>query len=414
MIFVGATAFTKADEIGGYMRHVRGYQVDGKICGQDGKFGAGLDYKYAVGVIMGPPTKPVLQKLCVKNCPKKTGEQMVARVENLETKKTEEIVATSYYKSNGNPKYTAYCVPYVNVTAATSSASAVLDSNFTDSATDYFQEMLYDVNDGMGAIWASLGFAVLFSFVFLIFVKLFAGITIFIAIFTGLFALAVVGYFFYFLSTCTIVDKATFDSCGDFTKYQIGTFQFGYIITWLLFAVLLCIVIFMRNRILLAVKLMKQAVSAINDMKMMLVTPIFMLLPIICVLVWWLYVCVAMASAGALTVTSNTTVHSVDTSKTIPTYTSYNTPVKSVTWDQTMYGLFFYHIFGLLWTMAFFIAAMNFTLSSATSQWYFAETNNGVTDLGTPVFTGVQRAFGIHGGTYFIIIIIIIIIAFIV
>jgi len=123
------------------------------------------------------------------------------------------------------------------------------------------------------------------------------------------------------------------------------------------------------------------------------------LLPIICVLVWWLYVCVAMASAGALTVTSNTTVHSVDTSKTIPTYTSYNTPVKSVTWDQTMYGLFFYHIFGLLWTMAFFIAAMNFTLSSATSQWYFAETNNGVTDLGTPVFTGVQRAFGIHGGT---------------
>ena len=52
----------------------------------------------------------------------------------------------------------------------------------------------------------------------------------------------------------------------------------------------------MRDRILLAIKLMKQAVSAINAMKMMLVTPLLMLLPLIVVLVWWLYVCVAMAS----------------------------------------------------------------------------------------------------------------------
>jgi hypothetical protein len=61
--------------------------------------------------------------------------------------------------------------------------------------------------------------------------------------------------------------------------------------------------------------------------------------------------------------------------------------------------LFYYHIFGLLWTLAFFIAAMNFMLSSATSQWYFAENVNGVLQLGTPVLTGITRAFGIHGGT---------------
>ena len=61
--------------------------------------------------------------------------------------------------------------------------------------------------------------------------------------------------------------------------------------------------------------------------------------------------------------------------------------------------LFYYHIFGLLWTTAFFMVAMNFILSSATSQWYFAETTNGVQDLGTPVLTGAKRAFGIHGGT---------------
>ena len=61
--------------------------------------------------------------------------------------------------------------------------------------------------------------------------------------------------------------------------------------------------------------------------------------------------------------------------------------------------LFYYHIFGLLWTAAFFMAALNFILSSATSQWYFAETVNGEKDLNFPVVTGVKRAFGIHGGT---------------
>ena len=61
--------------------------------------------------------------------------------------------------------------------------------------------------------------------------------------------------------------------------------------------------------------------------------------------------------------------------------------------------MFYYHIFGLLWTAAFFMAALNFILSSATSQWYFAETVNGEKDLNFPVVTGVKRAFGIHGGT---------------
>ena len=64
--------------------------------------------------------------------------------------------------------------------------------------------------------------------------------------------------------------------------------------------------------------------------------------------------------------------------------------------------MWFYHLFGLLWTAAFVLAAMNFTLSSAASQWYFTEggeDGNAQADLGTPVMTGLKRAFGVHGGT---------------
>jgi hypothetical protein len=406
MIVVGSLAFTKADAIGGYMRHVKGSQMDGMICGQDGEFGAGLEYKYSMQMATGLSTSTItdpsnagINSLCVKTCPLKIGEEVIGNLQTLDGK-TVAIKTAALFKCSGNPTFTSYCTPYVNLTATASTASAVLsNNNVTSSASDYVREMMYDVNDAMGAIWGSLGFAVLFSFVFLLFVKIFAGITIFIAIFTGLAALLVTGYFFFFLSTCTLLDQNTFESCGTFSDYQLGTFQFGYIAAWSLFVILLCIVVFMRHRILLAIKLMKQAVSAINAMKMMLVTPLLMLLPLIVVLVWWLYVCVAMASAGDLMVTKNVTVQSFDRSQTMPKVSTFNVPVSSVVWSDTMYGLFYYHIFGLLWTLAFFIAAMNFMLSSATSQWYFAENVNGVLQLGTPVLTGITRAFGIHGGT---------------
>ena len=406
MLVVGVTAFNKAGTIGGVNRHVNGYQMDGKICGQiETNFGAGIDYKYRYQMVTGisassiaDPTQLGVGGICVKTCPTKMGEIVEARLENKKTGEMETITTRAIYPTSGNPTYTWYCTPTIN-TSAVSSATSMLSSNATNAAKDYFQEMLYDVNDAMGAIWASFGFSILFSFLFLLFVKLLGGVVIFVAITCGLTALFVTGYFFYFLSTCTILDQATFASCGTFGEYEVMTYQLGCGLTWGLFVVLLLVVIFMRARILLAIRLMKQAVNAINAMKTMLLTPILMMLPLIFVLLWWLSVCVAMAAAGDLNVTGNTTVQSVVIDGVKSTYTNVDVPLKTVVWDQQMYGLFFYHIFGLLWTSAFFLAAMNFILSSATSQWYFAETVNGELNLGTPVLTGIQRAFGVHGGT---------------
>merc|ERR1712166_1670877 len=230
--------------------------------------------------------------------------------------------------------------------SAAASASSFISSNITETSSAFFQEMLYDVNDAMGAIWASFAFSILFSFLFLFFIKMFAGVAIFVAITCGLTALFVTGYFFYFLSTCTILDQATFASCGTLGEYQIMTYQLGCGLAWGLFVVLLLVVVFMRDRILLAIKLMTQAVNAINDMKLMLLTPILMLLPLIAVLLWWLYVCVAMAAAGDLNVTGNTTVTSG--SLLAGDLITIDVPLRTVVWDDTMHYLFYYHIFGYI------------------------------------------------------------------
>ena len=59
-----------------------------------------------------------------------------------------------------------------------------------------------------------------------------------------------------------------------------------------------------------------------------------MLLPLIAVLLWWLYVCVAMAAAGDLNVTGNTTVTSG--SLLAGDLITIDVPLRTVVWDDTM------------------------------------------------------------------------------
>jgi len=182
-------------------------------------------------------------------------------------------------------------------------------------------------------------------------------------------------------------------------------------ICWGLLVLFLMMVFCMRKRILLAIKLIKQATVAIRDMKAMLLVPLGKMALVAVVIVWWMFVMTALGSAGSLESTGNATFavnpHLCKFGETNICSAGDFTiccdrdsgPTFAVKWNDTMYGLFFYHFFGLLWTAAFILAAMNFTLSSATAEWYFAESENGELKLDSPIKTGLRRAYGKHGGT---------------
>lgn len=300
-------------------------------------------------------------------------------------------------------EYTTRCLP--NVTAYS-----------PESATSYATETLVDLSEASGALGAALGFSLVYSSLFLVLMYYCAGCTVWLAIILAMVALAIAGYFFFFLATCTKADQETMSSCGKFSQYSINTFWFGAALNWGLLVIFAIMVLFLRKRILLAIKLIKQATVAIKDMPHMLVLPLAKIVLITCVVIWWVAVTTALGSAGTLKTESDNatfTTNPHECALTEFSYCSYlTTPlgsnqccdfvsgvVKSVDWNQTLWGMFFYHLFGLLWTCAFLLAAMNFTLSSATCQWYFAVADNDKSDLGTPVLTGVKRAFGVHGGT---------------
>ena len=411
MLAIGVVAMQEAAAIGGSTRVVNGYQSDGKICGQDGKFGAGVDYKY---LYTYPSMEDFVKKmecnkgaipwkeftslkfdktLCVKACPTAMGMNVSGQLMNNNGANV--AVSMPSWVKMTQSNYHSRCYP---------DAHAMLNASSTGQMSlEFAHETFVDLMDAGGAIGAAFGFSLLYSSLFLTLMYYFAGLTVLLAIIFGCVAFGVSGYFFYFLATCTNseADKKIFSSCGSFEEGStfITTFWIGAALCWGILVLFMMMVFCMRKRIYLAIKLVKQATVAIRDMKAMLLVPLVKMALVAVVIVWWMFVTTALGSAGTLEAGQNATFatnpHTCSLSEiadfkfcSAGDYTICcdmdSGPTKSVKWNDTMYGLFFYHFFGLLWTAAFILAAMNFTLSSATCEWYFAESENGELKLHRP------------------------------
>ena len=423
MLVLGVFALRESSSIGGYERMVNGAQADGKICGQDGAFGAGKEYKYLFTYPSTEAFTNAVKKergnipwsafaslptssICVKECPTKRGAVVSGRLEN-NAGETVDVEMPSWIDTISS-EYHSRCIPDAIAMANATSTGA--------KALHYGRETFIDLTEAGSAIAAAFGFSLLYSSIFLVLMYYFAGVTVLLAIVFGMAALAVSGYFFYFLATCTSKDQDVFSSCGDYDEGSTfkTTFWIGAGMCWGLLVIFTIMVFFMRKRILLAIKLVKQATVAIRDMKQMLLLPLAKIALVAIVIVWWMFVTTALGSAGSIQETGNATFPTQMDDCTAQQIAELKFcsggdsakccefeqgPTKEVKWNETMYGLFFYHFFGLLWTAAFILAAMNFTLSSATATWYFAESENGELNLDSPVKTGLCRAFGKHGGT---------------
>ena len=426
MLAIGVVAMQEAASIGGYTRVVNGYQADGKICGQSGDYGAGTEYKY---LYTYPSMEQFQQKmvsnngnipwkeftslkfdqtLCVKACPTAMGMNVSGRLENNNGDNV--AVSMPSWVKMTQSEYHSRCYPDVH--------SMVNASSTGQMGLEFAHETFIDLTDAGGAIAAAFGFSLLYSSLFLILMYYFAGLTVLLAIVFGCVAFGVSGYFFYFLATCTgsEADKQIFSSCGSFEEGStfITTFWIGAALCWGLLLLFMMMVFCMRKRILLAIRLVKQATVAIRDMKAMLLVPLGKMALVAVVIVWWMFVTTALGSAGTLESNGNVTFATNPHTCSLSEQASFkfcsagdytmccdtdSGPTMTVKWNDTMYGLFFYHFFGLLWTLAFILAAMNFTLSSATCEWYFAESENGELKLDSPIKTGLRRAYGKHGGT---------------
>jgi len=392
VIAMGVVAGTSSASIGGYRRIMNGAQVDGKICGVDGPWGAGAEYKNVYFTDPSGVTASALNKqkltglqtaLCVKECPD-SGKKFKARI------LPPGVTASKAAEQEGVEREfsAAYDTDLVHNLCIPKDAKITGAQAFTRAAAEL------STSGGLLAISGIL--SLVYASLFLVIMYYCGGFLVWFAVFGTLASVGAVGGLFWYLSTrvkAGEVDSKT--GLGPYTESDLANFKIAGIVAWVIAAILVIVTLFLRSRIQLAIKIMKQATVAISQVKTMLLVPIVKFVMISLFLIYWIATAVTYGSAGEMKPMSEDNQTKVINYLSVPV----DTTGFVVSWDNSLYGMFFLHCFGLLWYAALFIAIGHFVMAAATSQWYFAPVENGEKKLNGPVGTGFMWAFRYHIGT---------------
>jgi hypothetical protein len=130
----------------------------------------------------------------------------------------------------------------------------------------------------------------------------------------------------------------------------------------------LCMLIFLRNRINLAIGLVKEAARAVIAMPIIMLYPGLQVVGLLLFLLPWVFYSVFVSSLGSFYQTN---------------YNGYNglgptLAVKRFNYGSEGTGYAWYLLFCLLWTAQFIIAVGQLTLAMAISSWYFTRDKSTV------------------------------------
>lgn len=193
-------------------------------------------------------------------------------------------------------------------------------------------------------------------------------------------------------------------------------------------AIALCILLAMYTRIRIAVEVVKEAASAVGDMKTIICFPIFPFITAVVYVALWIVCMVyvfSVTEAGVSTSTPSqvTTLASIPSSMWNPSGGTNQNPLTYIPTYHTDFWktLAAYLFFHLLWQIQFFYYFGYLTFAGATADWYFTERDSrgyklisGEKGLGhCPVCRSCCRTLRYHLGTVAVASLIIAIIQFI-
>ena len=211
------------------------------------------------------------------------------------------------------------------------------------------------------------------SFIVIILMRCCAGIIIWTLVFSGVLALVACTVFLFVEWSKWKVRDQTLTSTKDTTKL----FEALMIISLILTLILLILVIALRNRIRLCVAVFKEASRATARMPQIFLTPFLGYIFMAGLFVYWIWVYLYMATSGTKTAYDNGFVYFKQT----------NNNYRKMWW---------YHLFGLLWTSQFIIACGQLTLAGMGAMWYFTRDKS---QLSSPLIKSVWRLIRYHLGS---------------
>lgn len=369
--YIWITAFNEGDPD----RLIRGVNHAGKICG---KTESVSDLPYA----FWPDITNFRFKVCTSTC----NETLNGNGNHISID-GQTIVPIGYQSKLYMDKY---CIP---------SLSDISISGF-DSYSQTLQRSMGDVEIAQPIIILSIIISIIISFVYIGLIKCCVGVLIWTTITLILIGGLSFGY--------TLLNNAE----KDIEKY-ISYAIFG--ITFICFLM----IIFARNRIKIAIQVIKSAGRAIGDMPMIIFFPILPLIITIGFFFSWIYAAIYIFSAGKSTTNqipsymNNGDSFNAENNEFLLTNGIFNV----IDYDDTIRNAFAPHFFLLLWVVQISIYFTFTVISGAVSNWYFTprdeETNKKINLPKTIVFNSCFRTIRYHFGTIIYAALIIAIIQFI-
>jgi len=444
------------------LRLVYGYDSAGQMCG-------GANHPDRKRMWIGLPYKITTSRVCMATCPETTGAQICVTEQMMikENPSTLDKLRTCFafdppccYTSYKTTETLFKCVPYANVSLT--SAAGMLPGN---TSNDQWNSAVSFAENPSGAFGTAVGqmvqywvvilgsviVALILGFVWLLFLRLFVGVMVWVT---------VVG-FLLLLIACTVLawEKAgvidlsstpagdqsannpTTGVALDETTAKIIAAVFSVVTG--LYLLLFCIFL---QRIRIAVQIIKEAAKAMAAVPFTVLYPLVTFVSLVCLLIWWVAVMLFLASAGEFDPKTMTFVYpstdqciidvqalgtadgniifdadakalcSIYKGKSATAYLAWQDGARAtdngnstglVDTYKTMlpvqlngdtYNFFLlYHVFGGLWTYAFVIYFSYLTLAGTVAAWYWAKDKKKLGNF--PVLDSMKRVIKYHLGS---------------
>jgi hypothetical protein len=205
-----------------------------------------------------------------------------------------------------------------------------------------FASMISDLNVTKYAIAGSVGWSFIIALVFLLFLRLCAGVVTFLFIFTVQVGLIILAVFFKYTLDHAEQEEESFKVTMEVLFYIFTALA----IIWFIFIMVMC------NRIRLAVALVKITSKYIHKNCCIILAPFFFFILIVVWIAYWLVMLVFLYSSGEF---------DKEKSKIIASFQM----------DDRLVYCFWFHVFTLFYITAVLLAYSQFVYASSACIWYF-------------------------------------------
>jgi len=236
------------------------------------------------------------------------------------------------------------------------------------------ESYIESVTQTKNLIFASIGIAIVISFIFSFFLEKCAGVVVAVSL-IGFYAGA--GYLSYISWNGMKTNKAQETEIQK-SKYKLFKGLLGFLVTSM--ALLGCMICCYWSRLVLATKVISAAAEFVSETKRIILVPVFMLV-------------ITCGYLGVWTMTSCYIFSTADLYK--PVDVPKGTPFVPLSINNDIRKIMYFHGFGLLWNVALLLTVSNFIVTGATCLWYHRDHDNNKNLL----FTTVSWMLKYHMGT---------------